>query len=218
MRRFLLAAALTLTALPGAALAQVNAAERARRAVTVDTASACQATCMQDMTRPGSNPAAAQACTIRCGAVAGFARQEARSQAVVTGRGSQPAILRASAPLETHGIIFAARTPSAAFGMVVGETDRMAAHRVAEDRCAAAGPGCRPIHSFTAACGAVAHGVKRSPWALVMTSDPSTFVVTTIGGGSGATPQAAEQEALADCRSRDPRAQCRIVASQCGRS
>jgi hypothetical protein len=62
----------------------------------------------------------------------------------------------------------------------------------------------------------VAQGVHRSQWALVMTSDPNSYTVSTMGGGAGATRAEAEQQAMADCRSRDPRATCRIVASTCG--
>jgi hypothetical protein len=184
-----------------------------------DMAAACRASCMADAGRFNSAPSAAQACAARCNAAQSFARNEGRSAAVTTGRGIVPASVQAAAaPAATFGVIFAARAPSAAFGMVVGETDRNTAHRVAEDRCIAGGPGCRLVHSFTAACGAVAQGVVRSRWALVMTSDASTYVVTTQGAGSGADRASAEAEALADCRSRDRNAQCRIVASQCGRS
>jgi hypothetical protein len=122
----------------------------------------------------------------------------------------------AARPAASHGVIYGARTPSAAFGMVVGEPDRMAAHRIAERTCASAGPGCRVLAEFTAACGAAAHGVKRSQWAMFMTSDPNSYVVTSLSAGSGATQAVAEREAIAECRSRDPLATCRITASACG--
>jgi len=115
----------------------------------------------------------------------------------------------------SHGAIYGARTPSAAFGMVVGDRDRLSAHREAERQCTARGPGCRVLAEFTAACGAAAQGIKRSQWALVMTSDANTFTVTSINAGQGATQAAAEADAIAECRSRDPMAQCRIVASAC---
>ncbi|WP_439598132.1 hypothetical protein [Falsiroseomonas sp.] len=115
----------------------------------------------------------------------------------------------------THGVIYGARTPSAAFGLVVGEPDRMTAHRLAERGCTAGGPGCRVIAETTEACAAAAHGVRRSQWAMFMTSDPSSYTVTSLSAGSGRTQVAAEQQAIAECRSRDPMATCRIAASAC---
>ncbi|MGG5888592.1 DUF4189 domain-containing protein [Falsiroseomonas sp. HC035] len=123
----------------------------------------------------------------------------------------------ATRPATGHGVIYGARTPSAAFGLVVGERDRMAAHRVAERTCSSAGPGCRILAEFTAACGAAAHGVKRSQWAMFMTSNPDSYVVTSLSAGSGPTQAVAERDAIAECRSRDPLATCRITASACGR-
>ncbi len=118
-------------------------------------------------------------------------------------------------PSVSHGVIYGARTPSAGFGLVVGEPDRMAAHRLAERACTSSGPGCRPLAEFTEACGAAAHGVRRSQWALFMTSDPNSYVVTSLSAGSGPTQQRAEQQAIAECRSRDPMAVCRITAAAC---
>ncbi|NKE43707.1 DUF4189 domain-containing protein [Roseomonas frigidaquae] len=114
-----------------------------------------------------------------------------------------------------HGAIYAARAPSAAFGLVVGEPDRMAAHRRAERSCAATGPGCRMLAEFTESCAAAAQGVRRSQWALFMTSDPASYTVTSLSAGSGRTKGQAEQQAVAECRARDPMATCRIAASAC---
>lgn len=126
-----------------------------------------------------------------------------------------PAMQAAGPPGGLHGVIYAARTPSAGFGMVVGEHDRLAAYRGAERSCAASGPDCRLLAEFTASCGAAAHGVLRSQWAMFMTSDPNSYVVTSLSAGSGGSQAVAEREALAECHSRDPRATCRISASAC---
>jgi hypothetical protein len=115
-----------------------------------------------------------------------------------------------------HGVVFAARTPSSGYGLIVGQRDRLAAHRQAEEACRQNGAGCRAILEFTQACGAVAQGVRRAESALFITSDPRTFVVTSTTAGSGATRAHAEAEAVADCRMTNPNASCRIVASNCG--
>ena len=219
MRRFLLSAVMTLAA-TGAAFAgppsrQMSNQDRISRAQT-DLTQACRSDCLQQAARPGAHPSAAQACMIRCGAGQVFARQEGRSQAVMSGRGVQTVAMPQSAPALT-GVIFAARSPSPGFGMVVAASDRMSAFRVAEQRCSAGGPGCRVIAEFIAPCGAVAQGLRRHPSAFVMTNDPSTYLATSTNPGTGATRDAAEAEAMAECRSRDPQSQCRVMAAQCGR-
>jgi len=219
MRRFLLTAVITL-ATTGAALAATPSAsrtspERISRA-QADITQACRSDCLQQAVRPGAHPSAAQACMVRCGAGQDFARQEGRSQAVVSGRGIQRVSMPQSAPAMT-GVIFAARSPSPSFGMVVAGSDRMSAFRIAEQRCTAGGPGCRVIAEFSTACGAVAQGLRRHPSAFVMTNDPSTYLATSTNPGTGATRDAAEAEAMAECRSRDPQSQCRVMAAQCGR-
>ena len=201
----------------GAALAAPMGAQMTR--MQNGLAETCRADCLQQAARPSAHPAAAQACQIRCGAGQAFARNEGRSPAVVSGRGVANGVAVAPqrvAPPAAQGVIFAARSPSAGFGLVVGERDRLSAFRTAEQRCTHGGPGCRVIAEFTAACGAVAQGVRRSQWAIVMTSDASTFTVTSTNAGSGETREAAEREAMAECRARDPRSSCRVVAAQCG--
>ncbi len=61
----------------------------------------------------------------------------------------------------------------------------------------------------------MAQGVQRSQWALMITADPNTYVVTSVSGGSGASQAAAEADAVAECRSRDRGAHCRVVAAAC---
>jgi hypothetical protein len=112
------------------------------------------------------------------------------------------------------GVVYAARG-SGAFGMAIGESDRLAAHREAERQCAMAGTGCRVVAEFTAACGAAAQGVQRSNWALFVSNDPNSYEVTSVTVGTGATQRRAEQAALASCRSKDPSANCFLLASAC---
>ncbi|MBU8538953.1 DUF4189 domain-containing protein [Falsiroseomonas tokyonensis] len=230
---------LLLCSLPGLAVAQGQSSRDQR--LHPQAGAMCRAECLQTaQSRLGSNPAqAARACEIRCAATMGFLQnQNRRGSAEATGRGqaaglAQPVLHRVQQPAPqmapqmapvrpastrtpvTHGVIYGARTPSAAFGLVVGEPDRMTAHRLAERGCTAGGPGCRVIAETTEACAAAAHGVKRSQWALFMTSDPSSYTVTSLSAGSGRTQIAAEQQAIAECRSRDPMATCRIAASAC---
>lgn len=153
--------------------------------------------------------ASAQACRVRCGAEQAYAQQQ-RSPAPASGL----LVAQHVAPV-THGVIFAARSPSAAFGLVVGERDRLTAFRHAEARCTQAGPGCRAVAEFTTACGAVAQAVRRHRSAFLMTSDASTFVVLSAHAGTGGTREAAERDALAECRAREGHATCRIAAAQC---
>jgi hypothetical protein len=216
MRLASLAAALCLMALPALASQQSSRTPGPHR----DTAAFCRAECMATAAaRPGgAAPNAAQACALRCDAsVAYLSSQAQRGTAEATGRGvAQPiATTRMARPAVTHGVIYGARTPSPAFGMVVGEADRLAAHRTAERACAVAGPGCRVLAEFTEACGAAAQGIRRSQWALFVSSDPNSYVVTSLSPGSGATQDQAERQAMVECRSRDPQAQCRVVASAC---
>jgi hypothetical protein len=216
MRRFLLTALFSVASL-GSAMAAPGQPERMSR-MQADLAQACRSDCLQQAARLGAHPSAAQACQIRCSAGQAHARQEARQPSPAHGRGVQMVAQRpVAAPPQSHGVIYAARSPSAVFAMVVGEPDRLSAFRLAEQRCTQAGPGCRVIAEFTAACGAVAQAVRRHQSAFIMTSDASTFNVISTSAGTGATRAAAEAEALADCRAREPHLHCRIAAVPCGR-
>ncbi|WPB84220.1 DUF4189 domain-containing protein [Sediminicoccus rosea] len=217
MRHLLLSALIAATTLAGAigsASAAPGAASRAQQdrmsRMQADLANACRADCLQQAARPGAHPSAAQACQLRCGAGTAFVQQQTRRPAAGLGQ-----LVAHPVPPANHGVVFAARSPSAAFGLVVGERDRLAAYRHAEARCTQAGPGCRIVAEFTAACGAVAQAVRRHQSALFMTSDASTFHVLATSAGSGDTREAAERDALAECRSRDGHATCRIAAVQC---
>lgn len=206
MRIAALAAAFCLLALPGLTSQQSAHTPGPHR----DTAALCRAECLATAaSRPGGARAdAAQACTLRCDAAVSDQRSQREPAGAV-------AATRPAQPVMTHGVIYGARTPSSAFGMVVGEADRLEAHRTAERACTAAGPGCRVLAEFTEACGAAAQGYKRSQWALFISSDPTSYVITSLSAGAGPTQDRAERRAMADCRARDPQANCRVVASAC---
>lgn len=215
MRRLILAAAATLFTLPALA-AMPNHGDGISRAVA-ELARACRADCLSRSLQ-SVNPLAPQACPLRCGAAEAFGEGAGRSEAVTSGRGLQTASTGVRVPPAPHGhgVIYAARAPSGSFGLVVGEPDRLAAYRLAEQDCRAGGPGCRILAEFTQACGAVAQGVRRARSAFVMTSDPNTYVVTSVSAGTAADQAGAAAEAMAECRSKDPSATCWIAAVRCG--
>lgn len=133
---------------------------------------------------------------------------------MVPGQGSGPAPTRSSAP--RYGAIYTAPPPAQGFGITAGLFDRIAAHRVAENACVTlGGASCRLALEFTTACGAVAHGVRRSPGALMITSDPSTYRLFVVGHGIGDTQRMAEDQAVSDCARRDRGLICRIARSSC---
>lgn len=225
MRRFLLATCLTLVTLP--AMAQLHRTGPAMSRPVAGMAAGCMADCLAANGR--GTPAAAHAprlCQLRCDAATRFnvAAQPPVAQPARRGRPGAPQLVGAAMPAMAapaamampHSVIFVSRSPSRGFGLVVGDGDRLNAYRQAEEQCRVDGAGCRPLMEAPAACGAVAHAVIRHPSAFVMTADPSTWVVTSMSGGFGATRTIAEGEAMADCRSRDPRGTCRIVAARCG--
>ncbi|EFH12112.1 DUF4189 domain-containing protein, partial [Teichococcus cervicalis] len=114
-----------------------------------------------------------------------------------------------------YGAIYLAAAPSARFGLVAGQADRIAAHRRAESQCMGTdGTPCRLALEFQERCGSVAHGV--SGRSMVVTDDPSTYLVMLATAASGRSAEEAEREAVADCRLRHRNAQCRVVRTQCG--
>lgn len=113
------------------------------------------------------------------------------------------------------GAIYLAAPPSAGYGLTFGMADRLGAHGQAERNCRSRGGGaCRLALEFTDRCGAVAQA--RRSTGLVRTADPSTYTITFAAGGAGPSKEAAEAQAVADCRSRDRSATCEVVASGCG--
>jgi hypothetical protein len=218
----IVAAALCLVFSPALAYAQSRHATLSTP--QVDAGAMCRSSCLSvAATAPGGvSERAAHACTIRCNAAQSFAAQQSvRGSAEATGQGRAAAMsVAAGVPAASigragHGAIYAGRAPSPAFGLVVGAGDRLSAHRLAQGECSRSGAGCRPLVEFSTACGAVAQGVQRSQWALMITVDPNTYVVTSVAGGSGATQAQAEADAMAECRSRDRGAYCRVVAAAC---
>ena len=168
----------------------------------------------------GSSAYTARICQNRCDAAMRFnAAAVQPPQAVRRGRSDVQMVsagIPAVAVAVPVSVMFISRAPSRGFGLVTGERDRLYAFREAEDQCRVNGAGCRVPMEAPAACGAVAHVTRRNQYALVMTSDSSTWTVTGMSGGFGPTQATAEAEAMADCRSRDTGATCRIAASRCG--
>lgn len=211
MRRALLASALAMLALP--AMAQPARMSRPIAAM----AQGCMADCLSATNlRFGAAADAQRICNARCAAAARF------DTAAATPRGRRGApvqMVAAAMPMPSgapHSVIYAGLSPSPGFGLVAGERDRLAAFRIADEQCRVTGNGCRMLMEAPAACGAVVQAVRRSPHALVMTADPSTYIVTVTSGGFGPTQAVAEAEAMAECRGRDQGAQCRVMAARCG--
>ena len=114
-----------------------------------------------------------------------------------------------------YGAIYLAAAPSARFGLLAGQADRIAAHRLAEAQCMGReGVPCRLVLEFQERCGSVVHGITGR--SMVLTEDPSTYLVMLATGASGRTAAEAEREALADCRLRHRNAQCRVAQTLCG--
>lgn len=215
MRPALLASALVMLALP--AMAQPARMSRPLAAPGVAMAQGCMADCLSGTSlRHGAAADAQRICQVRCTAAARFNNAPTPAR----GRPGAPLLLVAAAmpapPGAPHSVIYAGRSPSPGFGLVAGERDRLAAFRLAEEQCRVNGTACRLLMEAPAACGAVAQALRRSPHALVMTADPSTYIVTITAGGFGPTQAAAEAEAMSECRSRDQGGQCRVMAARCG--
>lgn len=118
----------------------------------------------------------------------------------------------------SFGAVYLAVPPNMAYGMSVGQRDRLTAHRLAETACRATGANCVMAEDLREPCAAVAEGVRRAPGAFFMTSDPKTYVVRTMASRSAGNRADAEREALDVCRQRERGAlTCRIVQAQCAR-
>ena len=120
-------------------------------------------------------------------------------------------------PQVTHGSIYLATPPNMSFGLVVGQRDRLSAHRMAEASCRRAGASCVMVQDFTLPCAAIVEGVRRVTGALFMTNDPTTYQVRAITHGVASNPSDAGRKALDTCRERERGAlTCRIVRAECG--
>jgi hypothetical protein len=114
------------------------------------------------------------------------------------------------------GAVYLAIPPNMAYGIAVGQRDRLTAHRVAEGACRNSGANCVMAEDLMAPCAAVAEGVRRAPGAFFMTSDPKTYIIRAITFRSGTNRADAERDALEVCRFRERGAlTCRIVQAQC---
>ncbi|WP_159997628.1 DUF4189 domain-containing protein [Roseomonas sp. 18066] len=116
------------------------------------------------------------------------------------------------------GAVYFPDPPVPAVGFANGGADRLAVNMQSVKECQAKAGRvpCLFQAELVNRCGAVAQAIGRSPQALVMTSDPSTQVLTATLVGQGETVEAAEADALARCtRLEKPGTVCRIVVSRC---
>jgi len=119
-------------------------------------------------------------------------------------------------PQVTFGAVYISKPPTG-FGLAVGESDRLSAHRTAESACRATGTNCILAEDFVLPCAAVVEGVRRSPSALFMTSDPRTFLVRALTHGTASNPADAERIATEACRMQERGGlTCRVVFARCG--
>jgi hypothetical protein len=162
------------------------------------TEPACRAACQ-------SQPAAAQGqCVQRC----------------VGGTGVQVGQQTAEAlpPNSRFGAFYITDNPLPAFGFANGANDRLDVNTRAVRACQqmAGRVPCKFQGELVNRCGAIAMAISRHPNALVMTSDISTQVLNLATTGQGASQQAAEAQAMEQCRRAEgPGVQCRVVASGC---
>lgn len=183
---------------------------------------ACFRQCAAPSMSLAANPAPVQACVIRCRAARDFSAQQrpsGRPQQIASanpyssGRGT-PVAAPAQASVANWGAIYAALPPTAAVGISSGARDRGMVHVQAENQCRASAHGdCRLLTEFSSGCGAAAQAVRSL--SVVPSAHPSTFRVTYVASGTGANRADAERAALANCSSRDPVANCRIVTAAC---
>lgn len=119
-------------------------------------------------------------------------------------------------PPRTHGAFYLAVAPRTNFGMVVGQQDRLSAHRQAEIACRATGGNCVLVQDFTEPCIVVAEGVRRATGVMFMTSDATTYRVIVVTHGLASNPADAERQAIRACMARDSQLTCRPVQAACG--
>lgn len=183
---------------------------------------ACHVACRVELSPP--SPAVNQ-CLSHCMSGLPLTRDapgQTRPAASATSRllepDARPPEAAPSPPLPiTHGAVYLATPPNMGFGMVVGQPDRLTAHRQAEFACRASGASCHMVRDFELPCAAIAEGVIRAPGAFVMTSDPKTYRVRAITYAVASNPADAQREARELCARRERGTlTCRIVQAQCG--
>ena len=173
---------------------------------------ACFASCGATSGTVAGNATQVQACLIRCRAAAEFNAGNRRGPQAA-GRGV-PVAQSAATSSARWGAIYAATPPAVAVGISHGGGDRTMVHVRAENECRARGQSnCRLLTEFSSGCGAAAQAVRAV--GLVQTTDIATSRASFIAAGTGASRADAERSAISTCSSREPTANCRIVASAC---
>ncbi|MFN3448298.1 MAG: hypothetical protein ACK44F_06335 [Roseococcus sp.] len=179
--------------------------------------------CFQALGAAGQARAGAGGSEANCRAACQGQPQAAQGQCVqrcTGGTGIQVGQQAAEAlpPNSRFGAMYFTDNPTAAFGFANGVQDRLEVNMRAVRACQqmAGRVPCKFHGEIVNRCGAIAFAISRHPSALVMTSDISTQVLNHSATGQGATQQAAEAEAMEQCRRAEgPGVQCRIVASGC---
>jgi hypothetical protein len=179
--------------------------------------------CFQPLGAAGQAQARAGGSQQNCQVACQSQPQAAQAQCVqrcVGGTGVQVGQQAAEAlPANSRfGAMYITDNPVPAFGFANGVTDRLEVNMRAVRACQqmAGRVPCKFQGELVNRCGAVAMAISRHPSALVMTSDISTQVLNLATTGQGTTQQAAEAQAMEQCRRAEgPGVQCRIVASGC---
>lgn len=179
--------------------------------------------CFQPIGAAGQAQAAAGGSEANCRAACQSQPQAAQGQCVqrcTGGTGMQVGQQAAEAlpPDSRFGAMYFTDNPTAAFGFANGTQDRLEVNMRAVRACQqmAGRVPCKFHGELVNRCGAIAFAISRHPSAMVMTSDISTQVLNLATTGQGATQQAAEAQALEQCRRAEgPGVQCRVVASGC---
>lgn len=179
--------------------------------------------CFQPIGAAGQAQARAGGSEQSCRAACQSQPQAAQGQCVqrcVGGTGVQVGQQTAEAlpPNSRFGAVYITDNPLAAFGFANGVNDRLEVNMRAVRACQqmAGRVPCKFQGELVNRCGAIAMAISRHPSALVMTSDISTQVLNLATTGQGTTQQAAEAQAMEQCRRAEgPGVQCRVVASGC---
>jgi len=124
---------------------------------------------------------------------------------------------RPATPPAIHGAFYLGAPPGMSFGIAVAQPDRLLAHRLAESSCRGRGGNCVLQKEFSDTCATLVEGVRRAPSALLITSDPRTYVVHAISLGTANNPADAERMGRENCALRERGGlTCRIVHAECG--
>lgn len=107
----------------------------------------------------------------------------------------------------------AAQPPSPALALAVSADPAALAEAETRCRMAAMGAACREVLRVTAGCGALVHGA-RDPRLVPAPHNPQ-IPVSVKTAASAPTRDAAERDAMQQCRQRDRGATCLVVAAGC---